>query len=106
MAGVYVNPAMRVLGHGRGFGPGRGIVVAGKATRRGRIPVNVEERQRCQPRRGPARHEESTVTERALCSRMLHFIVATAGMLAIGWLVFRLLQRQERQSGNDRPKGT
>ncbi len=41
----------------------------------------------------------------ALCSRMLHFIVATAGMLVIGWLVFRLLQRQERQSGNDRPKG-
>ncbi len=77
MAGVYVNPARRVLGHGRGFGPGR----------------------------GPARHEESTVTERALCSRMLHFIVATAGMLVIGWLVFRLLQRQERQSGNDRPKG-
>ncbi len=35
---------------------------------------------------------------------MLHFIVATAGMLAIGWLVFRLLQRQERQSGDDRPK--
>jgi len=41
----------------------------------------------------------------ALCSRMLHFIVATAGMLVIGWLVFRLLQRQERQSGDDRPKG-
>ncbi len=35
---------------------------------------------------------------------MLHFIAATAGMLAIGWLVFRLLQRQERQSGDDRPK--
>ena len=40
-----------------------------------------------------------------LCSRMLHFIVATAGMLAVGWFVYRLLQRRERPPADDRPEG-
>ena len=40
-----------------------------------------------------------------LCSRMLHFIVATAGMLAVGWIVYRLIQRQEGPPADDRPDG-